>query len=313
MRARLLALATALPLLAGAPAAAVSARPVVPATASGPCGTLASPPAYKHVIWLWLENHSYDTIIGSPQAPYLNSLAAECGLATNYHNITHKSLANYVGATSGLGYSALARFTGDCSPLPGCVTSAPSIFGQGETWRAYQESMPSNCDTKNSGEYAVHHNPPPYFTTLAGCGTSDVPYTRLARDLADGTLPAFSFITPNLLDDMHTGTIAEGDKWLAANLPAILDSHEYTGGSTAVFITWDEGHHGTVGEKCATNTTDESCHIATIVISPSTKPGTRAATLFNHYSLLRTAEQLLGLPLLGKAAGYPAMVAAFHL
>jgi hypothetical protein len=265
------------------------------------------------VIWLWLENHSYDTVIGSPQAPYLNSLATECGLATNYHNITHKSLANYVGATSGLGYSALAKFTGDCSPLPGCTTTAPSIFGQGETWRAYQESMPSNCDTKNSGEYAVHHNPPPYFTTLAGCATEDVPYTQLAHDLAAGTLPAFSFITPNLLDDMHTGTIAEGDKWLAAHLPAILDSHEYTGGSTVVFITWDEGHHGTVGEKCATNETDESCHVATIVISPSTKPGTTSAALFNHYSLLRTAEQLLGLPLLGKAASYPSMAAAFHL
>ena len=307
MRTRLLALATALPLLAGAPAT------TGPAAASGPCGTLASPPAYRHVIWVWLENHSYTTIIGSPQAPYLNSLATECGLAANYHNITHKSLPNYVGATSGLGYQALTRFTGDCSPLPGCVTAAPSIFGQGETWKAYQESMPANCERKNSGEYAVHHNPPPYFTGLSGCGTSDVPYTELAHDLAAGTLPAFSFITPNLLDDMHTGTIAEGDKWLAANLPAILDSHEYTGGSTAVFITWDEGHHGTVGERCATNKTDESCHIATIVISPSTTPGTRSAVLFNHYSLLRTAEQLLGLPLLGKAASYPSMAAAFRL
>ena len=72
-------------------------------------------------------------------------------------------------------------------------------------------------------------------------------------------------------------------------------------------------HHGTVGEKCATNKTDESCHIATIVISPSTTPGTRSAVLFNHYSLLRTAEQLLGLPLLGKAASYPSMAAAFRL
>ena len=315
MRTRLLAVAAALPLLAGSPAAvsaATAARPAA-AAASGPCGTLASAPAYPHVIWVWLENHSLDKIIGSAQAPYLNSLATECGLATNYHNITHKSLPNYVGATSGLGYQALARFTGDCSPLPGCTTTAPSLFGQGETWKAYQESMPSNCDTRNSGEYAVHHNPVPYFTKLPGCATSDVPYTELAHDLAAGTLPAFSFITPNLLDDMHTGTIAEGDKWMAANLPKILDSDEYTDGSTAVFITWDEGHGGTPGEKCATNKTYDSCHIATIVISPSTKPGTRPATLFSHYSLLRTAEELLGLPLLGHAAGAASMVSAFSL
>jgi phosphatidylinositol-3-phosphatase len=312
MRTGLPAIAIALSLLAGAPAAAARLT-AAPAAASGPCGSLSAPPAYTHVIWVWMENHSYTTIIGSGQAPYLNSLAAECGLATNYHNITHKSLPNYVGATSGLGYQALAKFTGDCSPLPGCVTPAPSIFGQGETWKAYQESMPSDCAAKNSGDYLVHHNPPPYFTGLAGCGTADVPYTQLAGDLAAGTLPAFSFITPNVLDDMHTGTIAQGDKWLAASLPAILNSHEYRDGSTAVFITWDEGHGGTVGEKCATSITDGSCHIATIVVSPSTAPGTRPAALFNHYSLLRTAEQLLGLPLLGKAASAPSMTAAFNL
>jgi len=313
MRARLLALAAAAAVLAGAPAVAAAARPALGSAAGSPCGTLATPPAYKHVIWVWLENHSYNTIIGSARAPYLNSLAAGCGLATNYHNITHKSLPNYIGATSGLGYQALARFTGDCSPLPGCVTAAPSIFGQGETWRAYQESMPADCDTRNSGEYAVHHNPPPYFTTLGGCAANDVPYTELAGDLAHGTLPAFSFITPNLVDDMHSGTIAAGDAWLAKNLPAILGSSEYTGGATAVFITWDEGHGGSPGERCATSTTDPSCHIATIVISPSNRPGTRSATLYNHYSLLRTAEQLLGLPLLGQAAASASMARAFGL
>ena len=71
--------------------------------ASGPCGTLPlASTNYTHVVWLWMENHSYDTIIGSPDAPYINSLAASCGLATNYHNISHPSLPNYIGATSGL-------------------------------------------------------------------------------------------------------------------------------------------------------------------------------------------------------------------
>ena len=314
MRTRLLALAAVLPLMAGAPAAvAAVAGPAAPTVAaSGPCCKPATAPGYEHVIWIWLENHSYNTIIGSSQAPYINSLATECGLATNYHNVSHPSLPNYISATSGLGYSAIARFDNDCNPVPGCVASAPSIFGQGETWKAYQQSMPSNCHRTDSGEYAVRHNPPPYFTRLRGCGTFDEPYTRLAGDLSAGRLPAFSFITPNLIDDMHDGTVADGDKWLAANLPTILNSHEYTGGSTAVFITWDEGEGGTAA-KCATNKTDVGCHVATIVISPSTKPGTRSATLFNHYSLLGTAEQLLGLPALGRAAAFPTMTSAFHL
>jgi hypothetical protein len=318
MRTRLLALAAAVPLLLGVPAAAASvaapANTVAAAapSASRPCGTLATPPAYTHVIWVWMENHSYSTIIGSAQAPYINKLAAQCGLATNYHNISHPSLPNYVGATSGLGYAALQKFKPDCNPSAGCSTSAASIFGQGETWKAYEQSMPSNCDPVNAGEYAVRHNPPPYFSTLAGCSTFDVPYSQLAADLAAGSLPAFSFVTPNVIDDMHDGTIADGDHWLAANLPTILNSAEYRDGSTAVFLTWDEGEGGTA-QKCATNTTDVGCHVATIVISPSTKPGTRSGKLFNHYSLLGTAEQLLGLPKLGLASSFPTLTSAFHL
>jgi phospholipase C len=293
--------------IAGPAAVATTAR------AAGPCGTTTTAPTYKHVIWIWMENHSYSDIIGSPQAPYINSVAGECGLSTNYYNLSHPSLPNYVGATSGLAVSSLTPFDPDCNPTKKCSTPAASIFGQGETWKAYEESMPSNCYKKNSGEYAVRHNPPPYFTSLSGCATDDVPYTQLATDLANNALPAFSFVTPNLIDDMHDGTIAQGDTWLSSNLPTILNSSEYTSGSTAVFITWDEGTGGSTGEDCSTNTTDNSCHVATLVISPSTPAGATSGTLFNHYSLLGTTDQLLGLPALGQAAGAATMTSAFNL
>jgi hypothetical protein len=276
---------------------------------TAPCGRLATPPAYHHVIWVWMENHSYNAIIGSAQAPYLNSLARECGLATNYHNISHPSLPNYLAATSGLGYSQLP--TRDCG-VTACATAAPSIFGQGKSWKAYQQSMPSNCYKRGYGEYVVRHNPPPYYTRLAGCSSHDVPYSQLAGDLSNNRLPAFSFITPNLINDMHNGTVADGDRWLASELPKIFASPQYQSGSTAVFITWDEGEGGTA-TKCAMNITDVGCHVATIVVSPSTKPGTKSGTLFNHYSLLGTAEQLLGLPKLGLAASFPTLTSAFHL
>jgi phosphatidylinositol-3-phosphatase len=300
--------------------AAASATPTsvsVSATPSAghPCGTAAKPGTYKHVIWIWMENHSSSAIIGSSQAPYLNTLARECGLATNYHNITHPSLPNYIAATSGLPYSALHGFLPDCSPGGSCETSAKSIFGQGETWKSYEESMPSSCDHSNSGNYAARHNPAVYYTTLHGCSSDDVPYSRLASDLAHSQLPAFSFITPNLIDDMHNGTVADGNKWLSASLPAILNSAGYRNGSTVVFITWDEGEGGgyASGEQCATNTSDVSCRVATLVISPSTKTGARSGTLFNHYSLLGTAEQLLGLSKLGLAASSTTMTKAFNL
>jgi phosphatidylinositol-3-phosphatase len=112
---------------------------------------------------------------------------------------------------------------------------------------------------------------------------------------------------------MHDGTIADGDAWLASNLPTILNSPEYQSGTTAVFVTWDEGTGGKGAENCVTNTTDPSCQVATIVISPSTPAGVRSATAFNHYSLLGTTEQLLGLPTLGQAAAFPTMTADFNL
>jgi len=278
---------------------------------------VATAPTYKHVIWIWMENHSYRDIIGNSQASYINSLASECGLATNYHNVSHPSLPNYIAATSGLAKSVIGGIPLtaylDCSPSITCKAAATSIFGQGESWKSYAESMPSTCDKSNSGEYAVRHNPAVYYTSLARCSTFDVPYSQLATDLAGNKLPAFSFVTPNLIDDMHDGTIAQGSEWLRANLPAILGSPAYTSGTTAIFITWDEGSGGSTAESCYNNTSDESCHVPTIVISPSTRAGTTSGSFFNHYGLLATTEQLLGLPRLRQAASAATMKSAFNL
>ncbi len=172
--------------------------------------------------------------------------------------------------------------------------------------------MPSNCHQADAGGYAVRHNPPTYYTSPGGCAQKDVPYTRIAAALTSRRLPAFSFVTPNLTDDMHDGTIGQGDAWLAANLPAIFDSSVYRSGSVALFLTWDEGAGGSASD-CATNTTDSGCHVATIVVSPSTRPGTRSGTLFNHYSLLGTTEQLLGVPRLGQASRARSMLGPFGL
>ena len=134
----------------------------------------------------------------------------------------------------------------------------------------------------------------------------------LAQDLASGNLPVFAFVTPNLIHDMHDGTVADGDSWLASNLPTIFSSQAYQNGTVAVFVTWDEGEGGNAS-NCAVNTSDVGCHVATLVVSPSTAPGTQSGNLYNHWSLLSTAEQLLHLPALGQAAGAPNMAPSFIL
>jgi phospholipase C len=128
----------------------------------------------------------------------------------------------------------------------------------------------------------------PLGTTVAG---------PFAQALDDATLPAFSFVTPNLCNDSHDCPVKRGDVWLSVWLRRILTSRSYLAGNTALFVMWDEDGI-----------------IPNIVISPTTRPGTASTTPFDHYSLLRTTEEMLGIPThLGQAASARSMRSAFRL
>jgi peptidoglycan hydrolase-like protein with peptidoglycan-binding domain len=327
--------------------------------------------------------------------PYLDGLAAQCGLATNYHSTTHNSVPNYLALTSGLSLSSLQPFTGDCLPSS-CSTPAPSIFQQTFA-KSYQESMPSNCYKSNNGTYAPKHNPDLYYRNDPNCATRDVPIVgnisggsvcpvpikapasggevmTLQADLnkygwgpvtvnsnfdaattssvnklksshgwtVDGvagdrvwgalgecssssatglfadfqsasTAPAYSFVTPNLCNDGHDCSLSTADNWIKTVVSQLVASPVYLSGATAIFIVFDEGEPASAGENCAANVGDQSCHVELVVVAPSVKPGTRAAGSFNHYSLLRASEDLLGLSRLGQAASAPSLLPSFNL
>ena len=286
--------------LAGVSACDGSDSANTPGTAGPACGKI--PPgsaSYRHVIWIWMENKDYENVIGASSAPYLNSLAANCGLATNYHAITNPSLPNYIAATSGLGGYKINPFYSDCEPDNYCSTRLKSIFAQVPSWRAYQESMPTPCAHSDEGLYAARHNPPIYYRSLTGCQERDLPLTALVRHLASDSLPAFSFITGNLCHDAHSCPLSQGDDWLASEMQRIIQSPAYRADHTVLFITFDEG--------------EKSSRVATVVVSPSTPTGRRSSERFDHYSLLRTTEDLLGVAPLGHAEDAPSMAKAFGL
>jgi hypothetical protein len=289
---RVTAIDSAQPAAESAPSNTASATPT--GTAAGPCGGTAAPPAtYDHVVWVVMENKAYGSIIGSASAPYTNQLAAQCGSASQFFAETHPSLPNYIAMTSG----ATQGVTDDNGPSSWPL-NVPSIFSQlPGAWRSLQESMTSNCQTTNTTLYAVKHNPAAYYTNIrTECASLDVPLTSTPDISA-----RFTFVTPNLCNDTHDCGVATGDAWLSTFLGKVFASSEYAAGRTAVFLTWDE------------DDSSSSNHIATLVAAPSIVPGTVSATRFDHYSMLRTTEEMLGLGFVGNAASAASMRSALGL
>jgi acid phosphatase len=266
-----------------------------PAPKAAAAGTV---PVFDHIFTIMMENHSYNEIIGSSQAPYINSLANANGLATNYVAVSHPSLPNYLAATGGSTFGV----TTDCTT---CFQAQPNIAvdrveASGRSWKAYQESMPSNCFLGNSGEYAQKHNPFVYYDDIRLNSTEcnkDVPYTQLSTDLASAaTTPSYAWITPNLIDDMHDGTVAQGDTWLSQNVPAILNSPAFTTQHSLLMITWDEDD-GSQGNQ-----------VPMILVGNGVTAGSRSAVHYNHYSYMATIEASWGLaPLTSNDGGAAAM------
>lgn len=267
--------------------------------ATAPASTATPSPsagALQHIVVIVDENKPAQSILGNPQAPYLNALAASGAVATDYSAVTHPSLPNYLALTSG----TTGGITSDCNPPGGsCLVTGPNLAqrldASGLTWRMYAESMPQPCTAANAGRYAVKHNPFMYFPSVTGdpayCAAHDVPYSRFAADLSSAaSLPAFSFISPDLCNDMHDCSIATGDAWLATAVPAILSSPAFRAGRSLLVVTFDEGDAG-------------DNRVACVFAGPAARPHTTSAAPSGHYALLRTIEEAWGLaPLTGADA-----------
>lgn len=285
-------------------------------TTSKPCGVMSAPAKYKHVIWIWEENKDDGQVSGNDAAPYISSLQNICGSADNILDDVADpglpSMPSYIAATSG----SNCRADGS-----GCITSnedgqsidTVSIFelakNSGGSWKSYQEGMQSSCANGSSGRYAFKHNPAAAYSRISGdCKTYDIsipsincsdsscgnPSGALVDDIAAGTLPTFSFITPNLDNDMHDGSIQQGDSWVKTYLPLIINGPNYQAGDTAVMVMWDEGVSNSAGVKA----------IPSVFIAPAIPAGTKVSTATNNIGILKTTQEMLGLtPLLGCAAG----------
>lgn len=286
---------------ASSPPATSSAVPSAIEPTHTPTGTLGAPrpsrastgatgvPRFAHIVVVVEENKPYGELVGSPAAPFLTALAAGGALLTQSYGITHPSEPNYLalfsGSTQGLtGDSCPHRFTGP--------NLAAALLAAGDTFVGYSESLPSpGYQGCYNGAYARKHSP---WVNFAVPAAVNQPMSAFPADF--NQLPSVSFVIPNLQDDMHDGTIAQGDQWLAAHL----------GG----YRVWAASHNSLL--VVTTDEDDESHgnHITTILAGAHVKPG-QYATRTDHYGLLRTLLDSFSLTPFAAASTAPAITAVW--
>jgi len=258
---------------------------IILSTGCGGAGTRGTPPpASAHVFLVIEENHSYSQVIGNSSMPYLNSLAAKFGLATQYYADVHPSIGNYFMLTCGQVETLDDSFGG--------IVKDDNIVRElvkvNKTWRSYAESLPSSGYLGGDVyPYFRHHNPFTYFSDVQGTSQAGnvVPFSQFSSDLSGGTLPDFSFIVPNALNDAHDGTLAAADQWLNTNIAPLIASSAIQDGGLLIIV---------FDESVLTDLSHGGGHVSLVLVGPNVKSGFQGLTMFQHQSTLRVVLSTLG-------------------
>jgi acid phosphatase len=265
---------------------------------------------FGHVFIVVEENANYSDVIANPAMPYLNSLANQYGLATNYFANAHPSSPNYFELTTGQTLAPLS-LTDAVTPHNFPVDAnnvVRDLLAAGKTWKSYAEDIPSvGYAGGDSGRYAVRHNPLAYFTDVQNDAKQVqnlVPFSQLAADLNAGNLPNYSFIVPNLCNDAHDCALSSADAWLKNNIDPLIHSPQFQTDGLLV-IAFDEAD--------TLDLTSGGGHVAVVVVSPLGKRAYKSIAFYQHQSVLRLMLEGLGVTKLpGDAASAPAMWEFFN-
>jgi hypothetical protein len=243
-----------------------------------------SAPRPDHVLVVVFENKSYEQVVGNPAAPYLTSLARRGANFTDAHGERHPSQPNYVALLSGSTHG----ITDDSCPqtLGPAPNLASQLLGTGHSFAGYSEGQPSagftGCDS-GDGRYARKHNPWVDFSSVPA--EANLPMSAFPTDLA--ALPTVAVVIPDLCNDMHDCSVGTGDTW-ASNV-------------LGPYVNWMQGHNSLLVVTFDEDDDTAANHIPTILAGPMVRAGDVGGRV-DHYSLLRTIEDMYGLPPLGAAS-----------
>jgi acid phosphatase len=258
--------------------------------------------SFGHVLIVVEENANFGDVIANPALPYLNGLANQYGLATNYFANAHPSIPNYFELTTGQILTLIDASTPHDFPVSS-QNVVRELLGSGKSWKSYAEDMPSvGYIGGDTGRYAVRHNPLAYLTDVQNDPAQVqnlVPFSQFATDLSATKLPDFSFIVPNLCSDAHDCSLATADTWLKTNIDPLIQSPLFQKDGLLI-IVFDEAN--------TLDLTSGGGHVAAIIVSPLAKRGYKSIAFYQHQSVLRLTLEGLGVTKLpGDAATAPAM------
>jgi acid phosphatase len=284
---------------------ALSESTIYNVTASGPGGTTSAQatvtvtsevPEHRHVALIVEENLSYNEVIGNPDMPYLNKLAENGAVATEYFANTHGSLRDYFELTAG-------QFLVSGGDFNGSVTAdniAAHVINAGKTWKSYAEALPyAGYTGYNVYPYEKDHNPFAYFTDIAGDpaqAANLVPFGQLSADLQQGNLPNLIYIAPDAQHDAHDcptsasctdeDKLAVADQWLKTNVEPLIESDAFKQ-SGLLLITFDESVDG--------DNENGGGHVVLVAYGPKVRSGYRSHKFYQHQNTLKSLCEALDL------------------
>ena len=276
---------------------------------------IAQVPRSNHVVLVVEENHSFSQIIGNPAMPYLNSLAAGYAQATQYYADTHPSIGNYFMLTAG-------QLITNNDATTATVTAdniVRHLLLAGKTWKGYAENLPATGYLgPDVFPYVRRHYPVSFFSDVVHSSVQRlnlVPISHFPADLANGHLPDFSLVIPNLQDDAHNcpaglvtcsdaQVLKATDDWLMTHIAPLIANPAFKADGILI-IVFDEGRAG--------DNAHGGGHIAAVIVGPKVRRGFKSNVFYQHQNVLRTVLAALGAKTsLGAASGARPMADMFH-
>lgn len=276
---------------------------------------MAQVPRSNHVVLVVEENHSLSQVIGNPATPYFNSLASTYAQATQFYANTHPSIGNYFMLTSG----NLITNNDSTTATVSADNIVRHLLSAGKTWKGYAENLPTTGYLgPDVFPYVRRHFPVSFFSDVVHSSVERlnlVPFSHFPSDLANGRLPDFSLVIPNVQDDAHNcpaGLVTcsdaqilhAADNWLKLHIaPLIANPAFKTDG--ILIIVFDEGTGG--------DNAHGGGHVTALIIGPRVRRGFKSTRFYQHQNVLRTILVALGARTFpGAAAGAAPMADVFH-